>query len=106
MRGTESFCNDDSCYYPVWIEPDGREWSTYEVWEACEHAGDSKEVDDYLANFHKNLELDAPSPYDCSKPVEYAARGRALCARHFAEIKFYSRLRWDRFEEESFCRYE
>jgi hypothetical protein len=106
MRGTESFCHEGGFYYPVWIEPDGEEWASHRVREACGHAGDSKEIEDYLANLFKNLELDAPSPYDCSRLVEYAARGRALCGKHFEEIKFRSRVRWVRFEEESFYRYE
>jgi hypothetical protein len=108
MRRIESFWNEDSYYYAVWIEPDGREWSAYEVWECCEHAGDSKEVEEYSANLLKNIELDVPSPYDCSKPVEYAARGRALCGRHFEEIKFCSKIRWARFGEnkEKTYRYE
>ncbi len=46
MSGTESFCNEGSCYYAVWIDPDGREWSAYKVWEGCEHADDPKEVEE------------------------------------------------------------
>jgi len=76
------------------------EWSVYEVSEGCEHSGDPKEVEDYLVDLLKNLELYAPSPYDCSKPVKYAGRGRALCGRHFEEIKFRSSVRWALFDSE------
>ena len=108
MSGTESFCNGNSCYYAVWIEPDGTEWSAHEDWEGCEHADDPKEVEEYIKDLVKNIELGVPSPFDCSKPVEYAGGGRAVCGKHFEEIKFRSRVRWARFEdnEEKTHRYE
>jgi hypothetical protein len=100
MSGTESFCSKDSCYYPVWIEPDGTEWSAYEVWEGCEHADDPKEVEEYLKDLMKNIELDVPSPFDCGKPVEFAGGGRGLCGEHFEEVRSRSRVRWARLEED------
>jgi hypothetical protein len=93
-----SFCNDGNCYYPVWIEEDGTEWAAYEVWEGCEHAEDLKKVEEYLEAF----DLNEPSPYDCSSPVEYAGGGHALCSRHFEEIMSRSRVRWAQFEGENY----
>ena len=99
MKEPQSFCTEDNCYYPVWIEPDGTEWASHEVWECCEHAEDPKRAKEYLNNLFENIEADAPSPYDCSKPVEYAGGGRALCGSHFEEIKANSTVRWVRLED-------
>jgi hypothetical protein len=93
-----SFSIDGKSYYPVWIEGDGTEWASYEVWECCEHADDTKKIEEYC----QNIDLNAPSPFDCSSPVEFAGGGRQLCGKHFEEIKARSRVRWAPFEGEDY----
>ena|ERR1700677_3668849 len=98
MRESESFFYQDSCYVAVWIEEDGTEWSSDPKSECCEHAEDPKVVELYYENLFDNMRSHAPSPYDCSRPVEYVG-GSALCRRHFEEVKFRSRVRWAQLEE-------
>jgi hypothetical protein len=94
MNEPQAFCNGDSCYYPVWIEEDGTEWSSDPKWEGCEHASDPKAAALHLDNLLANLEQDGSSPFDCAEPATWVTRGRTLCGRHFEEIKFRSRLRF------------
>jgi hypothetical protein len=95
----QSFCHGGNWYYPVWIEPDGTEWGAYEAWECCEHTDDPKKLEEYLENMHEYMKADVPAPYDCSNHVEYAGGGRALCGKHFEEIKLRSRVLWELHEE-------